>query len=343
MGEFLTTDKAKLLSYIMAGMFLTIHIAMYLIFSAYSVEPMARFNIFSMIFYVVMLVLIYMDMLTAFVLATFMEINIHMGLAVYYVGWNSGFQITLIGICSLLFYAEYMGRSLRIKSFPSVAIAPLAMLVYICTYIISRGRPSPYRLPGNIEGLLEISWAIIVFIIDIFILMVFVYVTLRSQELLSNKVLHDKLTGLPNRYYMSTFFSRMDNTSIRKCYWIAIIDLDDFKRVNDTYGHNCGDYVLVTVATIMRDKSRNRELCRWGGEEFIIAGSNDGGDPMTELQNLREAISDHVFEYEGNIIHITVTIGVAWFVPNESIDEWIETADKRLYQGKKSGKNCVVV
>ena len=64
---------------------------------------------------------------------------------------------------------------------------------------------------------------------------------------------------------------------------------------------------------------------------------------MTEMQNLREAISDHAFEYEGNIIHITVTIGVAWFVPNESIDEWIETADKRLYQGKKSGKNCVVI
>ena len=342
MNEFLTTRRAKLISYLMAGMFLVIHIAMYIIFSAYSIRPMAVFNIFSMLFYVLMLILIYANQLTVFVVATFLEINLHMGSAIYFVGWNCGFQITLIGICSLLFYAEYMGKSLRIRTYPSIILSSVAMVVYIGTFLISRLRPAPYRLPDYVEEGLEISWAIIVFVIVIFILIVFVYVALRSQELLSNEVLHDKLTGLPNRYYMSSFFASMDHTSSRKCYWIAILDLDDFKAVNDTYGHNCGDYVLVTVADIMKEKGREQELCRWGGEEFLIAGSNDGEDPVQVLQNLREAIAEHVFRYEDIMLHITVTIGMTWFVPNESIDEWIESADKKLYQGKKSGKNCVV-
>lgn len=343
MNEFLTTKRAKLISYLMAGMFLAIHIVMYLLFSAFSVRPMALFNLFSMIFYVTMLIFIYSNWLTAFVLATFLEINAHMGFAVYYVGWDSGFQITLIGICSLLFYAEYMGRSMKIITVPSIIIAPLAMVVYIGTFLISRYRPAPYVLPEYVEGFLEISWAVIVFVILLFILFVFVFVALRSQELLKNEVLHDKLTGLPNRYYMSTFFASMDRNSSRKCYWIAILDLDDFKIVNDTYGHNCGDYVLATVANIMKEMGRKYEMCRWGGEEFLIAGSNEGDDPKQLLQNLRKTIAGHIFEYEGTIIRITVTIGMTWFVPDESIDEWIESADKKLYQGKRSGKNCVVV
>ena len=193
------------------------------------------------------------------------------------------------------------------------------------------------------ESILQIAWAIIVFVVILPVLVMFVYVATRSQEILTNEVLHDKLTGLPNRYYMSTFFGNMAAGDGERQYWLAIADLDDFKRINDTYGHNCGDYVLVTLGRLIRDLSPDIEYCRWGGEEFLIAGEREDSDPELLLRRLRRDVEAYPFEYNGQKLHLTVTIGAAWFTPGQSIDEWIERADRKLYEGKSSGKNRMVI
>lgn len=82
-----------------------------------------------------------------------------MGLAEYYIGWNSDFQITLIGICILLFYAEYIGRSMHISYTPSVLLAPFAVLAYIVPLIFNLIRPAPYQLPASLESFFRLSWA----------------------------------------------------------------------------------------------------------------------------------------------------------------------------------------
>ncbi len=339
MSEVFSAKQAKQLSVVMAALFLLIHIFMLVTFHLHQVTPMIWFNVFSIAFYVVMLLLIRKNLLRIFVIATYLEINIHMAAAILCTGWEGGFQITLIGLCLLLFYSDYIARSLKEKRIPSLALCPVSVAVYIGTCLVSAHRPAPYSLPASVNTWLQVAWGVVVFGIIIVILDIFVLIATRSQEELSNEVFHDKLTGLPNRYYMSSVFSRMTVTENGESHWLAIADLDDFKVINDTYGHNCGDYVLKTVAEMLRGAPEDVERCRWGGEEFLFAGS---GQPQDYLEGIRKAVENHDFNYQGQRIRMTLTFGYAWFRPGQSIDEWINAADKKLYEGKTAGKNRVV-
>ncbi len=132
----------------------------------------------------------------------------------------------------------------------------------------------------------------------------------------------------------------MGNGTEAEQYWVAIADLDGFKQINDIYGHNCGDYVLKSAADILRNAGNNIFVCRWGGEEFLMAGRSE--TETVQLERMRTAVEAHPFEYEGQRLHITITIGMAMFRQGQSIDEWIDAADKKLYEGKTTGKNRVI-
>lgn len=329
----LTEKRVKRLCFIMAGVFMVIHIGMFLLVLKYHVTPLIWANVFSILFYAVMFLLIRVGRLKAFVISTFLEITFHMGLEVYFTGWGMGFQICLIGVCVLLFYAEYVGHALKRDTVRSIFLAPVAAVVYLASLIISNLRPAQYALPDQVEAGMQVFWALVVFAIMLAILQIFLTVAVRSEEELSSEAMHDKLTGLPNRYYMSSVFPKIMSGNS----WLAIADLDDFKQMNDTYGHNCGDYVLKTVAEILR-RQDGIEVCRWGGEEFLIAGVKKDVEILKDIQR---RIGQFPFEYQGTKLHVTTTIGVARYREGHSIDEWISAADDRLYEGKKHGKNQV--
>ena len=341
MNRVLTIPRVKQLSYIVAIIFLFTHITLLFIFKKFHVTPMVYFNIFSVAFYITMLFLIHKEMLLTFVISTFLEICLHMGLAVYYTGWDAGFQITLIGICILLTYSEYVGRTMQRRYVRSIVLAPLAMVVYLGSYLINLSHTPAYQMPDEVNAWFQIAWAVIVFSIVLLFLQIFVFVTTKSQEMLSHEVVHDELTGLPNRAYIRNYFRHMEASDDRSGYWIAIADLDDFKAINDSYGHNCGDYVLRTVAKQIQSLSVGTEVCRWGGEEFLIVGHRSFAEAMDELERLRRRIEDYPFLYEGRKLQLTVTIGLAWLGEEQSIQACIGVADRKLYEGKNSGKNCV--
>ncbi len=160
-------------------------------------------------------------------------------------------------------------------------------------------------------------------------------VAIRSEEKLEEMAMRDNLTGLYNRHFL---LGTLDNMSIgaSKERWLALLDIDDFKNVNDTYGHNCGDYILHRVAEIAQEVCSGCIICRWGGEEFIILSSVNDSTGLVE--SLRQRISDEEFSYDTTTLHITVTIGVASYDEEMTNDGWISKADERLY----SGKNKVV-
>ena len=341
MNTILTMPRVKQLSYAVVSVFLLTHIVMLFIFWKYHVMPMMVFNIFSVSFYLMMLFFIYREWLMSFVIGTYLEICLHMGLAVYYTGWDAGFQITLIGIGVLLTYAEYVGRSLHMRYLHSILLAPVAMLVYLSSYILHLHHTPAYVMPDAVNICFHIAWTVIVFGIVLTFLQIFVFITTRSQEVLSHEVVHDELTGLPNRVYIRNYFRQMESAEDRSGYWIAIADLDDFKAVNDTYGHNCGDYVLKTVAKQIQSLSVGVEVCRWGGEEFLIIGHRSLADAMDELERLRARVETYPFSFEGTALHLTVTIGLAWLGEEQSIQACIGAADRKLYEGKGAGKNRV--
>ncbi|TQV81258.1 GGDEF domain-containing protein [Exilibacterium tricleocarpae] len=158
----------------------------------------------------------------------------------------------------------------------------------------------------------------------------------------------DVLTGLKNRRSTQLLLSAGDDTRTigDNGYAIIIGDIDYFKRVNDSFGHECGDKVLKRVAQCLRDNMRNEDVvARWGGEEFLIILPNTDLVGAKRLADKLCAVVQALeIEYQSHQIKLTMSFGVAASdTVGVDYDSVLRTADKRLYQAKERGRNCVVV
>lgn len=336
----MTIKRAKLVIAAICITFLLIHFLMITIFYKCGVKPMVTFNIFSICFYFLMLYPINKNKFQFTSIAIYLEVALHMTFAILFTGWDSGFQITLIGMNVLAFYTEYTGRRLKLEHFHMIPICMIGMFLYLFSYIFLHFNPAPYKMPDNVEFSLSILWAFTVFSINIFFIQFLVIIANSSEEQLAFQLSHDKLTGLPNRYYLSEHFKKIKEE--KGDYWLSLSDIDNFKKINDTYGHNCGDYVLKTIGKILSEKEIL--CCRWGGEEFIFVGKIDkeNSEPASFLEEIRKEIENYSFEYENIKFSVTMTFGLSTFSNSEGIDNVLRDADNKLYQGKQSGKNKLV-
>lgn len=157
----------------------------------------------------------------------------------------------------------------------------------------------------------------------------------------------DPLTKLSNRRdFLEKFRHEVNRFErSRKSFSVVLGDIDDFKVLNDQYGHDCGDFILTSISDFMRSMIRKQDLvARWGGEEFIflLPGSPlEGGQKVAEA--IRKKISAESFSFNGQRMSITLTLGVCEFNGTMGIDACIKKADEALYRGKERGKNCVVL
>lgn len=161
----------------------------------------------------------------------------------------------------------------------------------------------------------------------------------------------DRLTGLFNRGYLDQFLpdylDKVENMPIATRHMHAsllILDIDHFKKCNDTHGHAAGDYVIAEVAKILKKSVRKTDTtCRYGGEEFIaILPECAEGDAIDMANTIRKKIQDHHFEFSGTKISVTVSIGVVEVgIGRESPNEALARADSALYHAKHSGRNAV--
>jgi len=150
----------------------------------------------------------------------------------------------------------------------------------------------------------------------------------------------DALTGLANRRAMQDVLARWEDAE--KAFAVVSMDIDHFKRVNDTFGHAAGDETLRAIAQLMQQNSRSNDLpCRVGGEEFVLLLPNSSLQAAIDVaERLRASIDAAAIETVG---HLTVSLGVAlWHPGTDSIAVVLERADQLLYQAKQNGRNCVV-
>jgi len=147
----------------------------------------------------------------------------------------------------------------------------------------------------------------------------------------------DALTGLWNRRY---FFSQHSNDTTTEQQNIAMLDIDFFKKVNDNYGHDGGDAVLMAIGQQLQEHFANATVARFGGEEFCIQSSTDRAVFVTQLESIRHKIEQLTMAHNDTEIKITISIGSSF--GNKPIDEMISEADARLYQAKTNGRNQVV-
>lgn len=327
---------------------LLIHVTFLAMFAILKINIMVVMNIFSVMTYL-LLFIVYKRNITAYLYTVNIEIIVHMTLASICVGWDCGFQLYCLAAVPIAFYNDYLSlRNSRKPTYP-VIFSMIIMLIFVAVRIITFGKPPIYQLKYELASL-------IIFLINIIVIFVFMIVymtvyknlTVEIESKLKRSAEYDELTGLANRYRANTafkqIFSETPQNSIELA--VAILDIDNFKKVNDRYGHDIGDKALQTLSDILRGvESSNVFACRWGGEEFLIVGT--GEDCYARVADKAETVrvrlmnSDIPLDEENNL-RISISAGVTFYNGSENIEHTIARADKFLYEAKNSGKNKVI-
>lgn len=156
----------------------------------------------------------------------------------------------------------------------------------------------------------------------------------------------DELTGLYNRRHMYEYMQQALQR-LRRIHLplsVLLIDIDNFKQINDNYGHQFGDDVLIRVAHTLRHSLRNHDsIARWGGEEFLVLlTETDSDSANTVAEKLRSTIEALPIDCDGEQMRMTISIGMHTANPEESLDKMLYRADENLYTAKNSGRNRVI-
>ncbi|MEC6883065.1 sensor domain-containing diguanylate cyclase [Photobacterium piscicola] len=194
-------------------------------------------------------------------------------------------------------------------------------------------------------------------ILYIIVLVSFFYIYKRERQLLltnnhindANNILKlaiftDELTNIYNRRYMNNIFRQVFFSNITATHSIAFFDIDHFKKVNDTYGHDAGDEILKVFASICLNNIRAADvIARWGGEEFILFMEKTSSIHAKDVcYRILRAVNQHPFLYNGQVIHLTVSIGLTSFSPqNDQIEMVLKNIDKAVYHSKNNGRNRI--
>jgi diguanylate cyclase (GGDEF)-like protein len=172
---------------------------------------------------------------------------------------------------------------------------------------------------------------------------------LKLRETLRQQSIHDPVTGLFNRRYMKEALERELRRAVRdqRSLGILMFDIDHFKKLNDTFGHEVGDAVLNALGNFLKMQIRGNDIpCRYGGEEFLVILPRL---PLEECQQRAEKLRDEVkrldVQHEGKLLpHITFSVGIAEFPEHgDNLDDLLKAADNALYLAKASGRDRVVV
>jgi diguanylate cyclase (GGDEF)-like protein len=168
-----------------------------------------------------------------------------------------------------------------------------------------------------------------------------------KNRLLEEMTLTDSLTGLPNRRALDVWAPRQLSAAARHDFsvWVVMADLDLFKKVNDTYGHDAGDTVLKSFARILKANTRQSDICaRLGGEEFLVMiAHGDDEDTKTVVERIRTQLESQKFTFGNSTTIVTASFGVAGFRGTKPLDwnAFVARADIALYAAKHQGRNRI--
>lgn len=328
---------------------LIIHTLLFILFFCLRAHIMVYVNALSILNYIIAFYFIEKDSFTVFIRMVYIEIWIHMMIATIVMGWSCGFQLYCFALIPMIYYSTYLSRqqsdSKTYPLFTSIVTTVVFLLVRYYTYY-NNSIYEP-KLHTVTLGIFSINAAMI-FIFLIIYMSSFNRAVFKSEHLLEKMAIYDELTHLYNRHKMKTLLNDAYISAQKggKEFFITILDIDNFKTINDTYGHGGGDFVLRKIAGFLKDIAEDDiTVCRWGGEEFLILHTYyDSPDECSKvIETLREKISNTNFMYDRKYFQLTITCGMATYEPYLTIDGLIKKADNCLYIGKYSGKNQLVI
>ena len=320
--------------------FFALHLLYIIAFLISKAYIMAYINLGSSILYLLFFYIIKKEKYPIYTVLACLEITAYMNVATIICGYNAGFHLCFIGLCVLAYVAKYFLKEKTLIN-PFILVIVFA-LDYVFLYLYCLNVSPVVELGNVLNSIFFIGHSIIVFVFVIGFMVLLVRYVLFLEKKITKESVTDKLTQLGNRNSLADYLDKINKQKAN--YVLAMFDIDDFKVVNDIYGHLYGDYILKTIAQIAKDNSEDDLAIRWGGEEFVIISKIDETLEKTyeKLDNIRIKINDHKFIHNNKKVHCSITIGVAKYEDGYTLDDWITKADKKLYEGKNSGKNKIV-
>jgi len=262
-------------------------------------------------------------------------------------GWDCSYQHMIFSLMLFSLLTSY--RNFIYKAVFSAFLCLFRLALYFYIHL----HPPVYTVGRSAMYLLNIINTFSTFLLFFVIAYLFSRDSMEMEEKLVkyNKKIEklaktDTLTKLPNRRDAMERIEKLLKKSKEVDFYmdIAIGDIDFFKKVNDTYGHEAGDAVLLQMAEILeKDMGDDGFVARWGGEEFLFVYTTmNGDDAAMHLNNLKTKISQTAFKYNDTTMKLTMTFGLEEYDFHNSIDDVINSADEKLYLGKTGGRNQVV-
>lgn len=260
-------------------------------------------------------------------------------------GWNIGVQHFLMVLLVLDFFSRY--KHFIEKSIVFVGLCATRIVFF---YLFSTNTPI-IMLSNRQNNGLQIINTITIFWCLAFISVI--YGTGNQQleaklveynnelEKLANT---DKLTGLYNRRKAMEYLQKLQETYTVNGFSLCICDIDHFKHVNDTYGHDFGDVVLVGISEVFQSEMKGGLMAaRWGGEEFLLLFPEMNGDyALAKLSMIQNRIRALEFPYQDEKVKVTMTFGLTEFDYQAGLTDTLKSADEKLYQGKEGGRDRIV-
>lgn len=260
------------------------------------------------------------------------------------IGWNSGIQhfLFVLVLIDLIFTCR--------NRWNQCAVVLFLCVIRLALYFYCRMYATTIQLQIFYDIFLQVFTTVAVF----FMLYLNGMMLARDSQIIERKLMKynkelqraantDMLTKLWNRLFLMQYMEKKV-ASPDIFMSIAIGDIDFFKKVNDTYGHECGDEVLRTLAAVFKKEMEGHGVvARWGGEEFIFVFEGVNGDEaMMLLDHLQRVVRDTVINYEGLQLKVTMTFGLVEYDTKLRLDENINIADERLYIGKEEGRDRII-
>lgn len=352
-----TTQYVKGSLYIFNTLLLGCHIFFLIFFKIIGADFLYYFNYLSIATYIAIYFLIkfgtppengFINKSVASII--YAEMYLHMVVATICLGYEFGFlQYCFSTATSIIYVPYFFSREKRINK-----KAGALSLGIIVTYVLLRTwtyqYPPVYQINADIAKVFYMGNSLITLSTTYLMTHIFITTVFKQEDTLISIADYDALTGLRNRRAMLQVLDRFKNecTKKKKLLCVAILDIDFFKKVNDTYGHDAGDAVLKDLADLLLKRESEVpgfRCARWGGEEFVLTylTNADGKEEIVkELEYIRKCVEEKSVEYNGMTIRHTMTIGAAFYDGTGDADTLITEADQRLYKGKETSRNCVV-
>lgn len=350
-GDDFFNEKFKIRLFLeVAGV---LHLIYCILFMCMKENVLALYNVAAVAFYIALVPSIKTMKTQTPLLLSSIEVIVHIVLCTIRVGNNWGFSYFIFSMVSIIFYCVLTSSWFKRKEIACVVYTLCYLIAFVGNTLVAEFvKPmAKYSDPWR-RAFIFIN-IVFSFTFIAFALLLIEWDVIHNTKTMASKntqldemANRDPLTKLYNRRYMNECLQRKlsELQQSGRLFGIIMGDIDNFKSVNDTYGHDIGDEVLVAVAETLNQTIRDNDVvCRWGGEEFLIVINGNKGITIEVAERMRKSISELELNIGDNkTLSITMTFGVTESITGYSIDKLVAIADDNLYKGKTSGKNKVV-